>query len=250
MEKATAEANAKAEKKAISKARRQAKRDEAKREAERRAEVRQAEENQRKQRKENITGVRTDKKETKSQRKQRKRLERQAEQAESQRVAHERAQRRRNPRKERKQAKRHHRNTKKEERLRQRLAKPTLLSFALDENVQRWFISGRGHKIPNVFLNYTENNVKKVVDKVNGPKKVYTILKCELVKHDPKTGERMYTEFHGRSKTHTITTQLGDTYEEMKGKMLESLAKFQKVVVVFINIFQNLYSKHPFEFTC
>ncbi len=38
----------------------------------------------------------------------------------------------------------------------------------------------------------------------------------------------MYTEFHGRSKTYTITIPLGDTYEEMKGKMLESLAKFQK----------------------
>ncbi len=79
-----------------------------------------------------------------------------------------------------------------------------------------------------MFLNATENDVKKVVDNVSEPKKVYTTLKCVLVKHDLKTGDRIYTEFNGRSKTHTITSQLGDTYAEMKGKMLESLGKFQK----------------------
>ncbi len=49
-----------------------------------------------------------------------------------------------------------------------------------------------------------------------------------LVKHNLKTGDRVFSDFHGLSRTHTITTQLGDTYEEMKEKMLESLAKYQK----------------------
>ena len=79
-----------------------------------------------------------------------------------------------------------------------------------------------------MFLNDIERNVKETVDNVNGPKKVYTTLKCVVVKIDLKTGERIHTNFNGRSKTHTITIQLGDTYEEMKQKMLESLAKFQK----------------------
>ncbi len=49
-----------------------------------------------------------------------------------------------------------------------------------------------------------------------------------LFKHNLKTGVRVFSGFHGLSKTHTITNELGNTYEEMKGKMLESLAKYQK----------------------
>ena len=103
-----------------------------------------------------------------------------------------------------------------------------LVSTALEGNVQRWSISGEGYKIPDVFLNDIESDVKKVVDDVSGPKKVYTNLKCTLVKYNLKTGERIYTEFNGRSRTHTITTELGDTYAETKSKMLESLGKFSK----------------------
>ncbi len=79
-----------------------------------------------------------------------------------------------------------------------------------------------------MFLDHIEDGVREVVDKVDGSKKVYTILKCVLVKHNLKTGDRIFSDFHGPSKTHTITTKLGETYKEMKGKMLESLAKFQK----------------------
>ena len=102
------------------------------------------------------------------------------------------------------------------------------MSTTLEKNIQRWFVSGEGYKIPSVFLNDTKDGVKKVVDSVSEPKKVYTILKCVLVKHTLKTGEKIYADFNGRSKTHIITTQLSDTYQEMKGKMLESLSKFQK----------------------
>ncbi len=163
-------------------------------------------------------------------------MERQAKQAETQRKAHEQAQKK-NPKKNRKEKKRQHRATKKEARRklsilqRRRLtepARPELVSNAIEGNVQRWFISGEGYTIPSEFLNHTEEGVKEVVDRVSGPKKVYTVLKCVLVKHNLKTGERVFSDFNGHSKTHTITTELGDTYEEMRGKMLESLAKYQK----------------------
>ena len=224
------------ERKAKSKARRQAKREESKREAERRAEVKRIESNQRKQRQENITGERPSGKETKSQRKQRQRLEKQAKQAESQRRAHEQAQKK-NPRRTRKEKKRRHRATKKEAKRRlsqlqqRRLvepARPEPVSNAIEGNVRRWFVSGEGYVIPKDFLNSVGGGVKKVVDEIKGPKKTYAVLKCTLVKHDLKTGDRIFSDFNGHSGTHTVTAELGETYEEMKEKMLESLAKYQK----------------------
>ena len=129
--------------------------------------------------------------------------------------------------KERKEAKKRHRATKKEAL--KKPAQPKLVLSALEKNVQRWLLSGKGYKIPSVFLNDTEDIVIKLVNTtLVGPKKVYTVLKCVLVKHALKTGEKIYADFCGRSKTHTITTKLGyDLYDEMKEKMLESLAKFQ-----------------------
>ena len=236
LEKATAEANAKAEKKAKSKTRRQAKREEAKREAERRAEVKRVESNQKRQRAENIAGEKPSGKETKSQRKQCQRLEGQAKQAETQLRAHERAQKK-NVKKARKEKKRQHRATKKEAKqkldtLRQRRltepARPEAVINAINGNVRRWTISGEGYITPEDFLNSVRDGVKEVVDGVNGPKKAYAVLKCVLVKHNLKTGDRIFSDFNGHSKTHTITTELGNTYEEMKDKMLESLAKYQK----------------------
>ncbi len=236
LEEVTAKAKAKAEKKIKSKARRLAKREEVKREAERRAEVKRVESNQRRQHTENITGVRPETKETKSQRKHRQRLERQAKQTETQRKAHEQAQKK-NPKKKRKEAKRKHRATKKEARrklsiLQQRRltepAQPELVSNAIEGNVQRWFVPGEGYTIPSVFLDHIGDGVREVVDRVDGSKKVYSALKCVLVKHNLKTGDRVFSDFHGLSKTHTITNELGNTYEEMKGKMLESLVIYQK----------------------
>ncbi len=89
-------------------------------------------------------------------------------------------------------------------------------------------MSGGGYKDPSVFLDHTEDGVKETIDSVNGPRKTYTSLKCTLKKANPRTGNETYAEFVGRSKTHTITTQIGNTYEKMKQKMLESLAKFQR----------------------
>ncbi len=160
-------------------------------------------------------------------------MERQAKEAERK----SESQRKKNPKKARKEAKRRHRATKKEAKRRlntlqqRRLtepARPELNSSSLNENVQRWFVSGEGYTTPEEFLDHIGDGVREVVDGVDGPKKAYAVLKCVLVKHNLRTGDRIFSDFHRHSRTHTITTRLGDTYEEMKEKMLESLAKFQK----------------------
>ncbi len=159
-------AQTKADKKARSKANRAAKREE----AQRRVEAKQAETNQRIQRRENAVGVRPSGKETKSQRKQRKQAERRYDQAEAQRVAHERAQKN-NPKKERQQRKRVHRATKKAARKEADAlarAKPTLVSTAINGRTKKWFVSGKGHKDPRVFLTSAKPSVQKVVDSEEG----------------------------------------------------------------------------------
>ncbi len=110
----------------------------------------------------------------------------------------------------------------------ERSRRPKLTRKAMNGNVHRWFVSGGGYTTRDVFLNSVRDGVRNVVDGVDRPIKTYAVLKCTLVKHNLKTKDRIFTEFNGRSNTHTITTELGDTYEEMKEKMLESLGKFQK----------------------
>ncbi len=89
-------------------------------------------------------------------------------------------------------------------------------------------MDGSGYKDPSVFLYDIEDGVRKVVDNVSGPRKVGANLSCVLVKEDPRTGVSETAFFGARSGTHSITIKLRDTYEEMRQKMLESLAKFQK----------------------
>ncbi len=225
LEKVTAEAKVKAEKKAKSKTRRQTKRDEAKLEAERRAEVKRVESDQR------IMVDRPETKETKSQRKKRKQLERQAKQAETQRADHERAHKKKNPKKARKEEKRRHRATKKEARRQTNapaLTEPTLRSTAINGKTKKWFVSGEGYKDPRVFLSTAKPSVQKVVDSEKGSKKVHLNLVCTLVKENMVSKQVDTDTFGARSKTHTLTIQLGDIYDEMTEKMLESLAMFQK----------------------
>ena len=64
--------------------------------------------------------------------------------------------------------------------------------------------------------------MRKTIDGVNGPKKANTNLECVLEKMNPKTDVGETDTFGARSKTHTITVKLGDTYTEMRDKMLES----------------------------
>ena len=53
-------------------------------------------------------------------------------------------------------------------------------------------------------------------------------LSCVLEKEDAKTGNKMEDTFGSRSKTKVVTLQLGDAYGEMRDRMLENLAKFQR----------------------
>ncbi len=69
--------------------------------------------------------------------------------------------------------------------------------------------------------------MRETIDGVNGPKKASTNLEC-VEKMNPKTGIGETDTFGARSNTHTITAKLGDTYAEMRDKMLESLAKFRR----------------------
>ena len=117
-----------------------------------------------------------------------------------------------------------------EERARQppEPAQPKLIKGAINGRIQKWFIDGSEYKDPQVFLYDIESGVRKTIDGVNGPKKASTNLECVLEKMDPKTGVGETDTFGARSKTHTITVKLGDTYAEMRDKMLESLAKFQR----------------------
>ena len=93
---------------------------------------------------------------------------------------------------------------------------------------QKWFVDGSEYKDPSVVLYDIEDGVRKLVNNVSGPKKVSANLSCVLVKEDPRTDVSETDLFGARSGTHTITVQLGKTYEVKCQKMLESLAKFQK----------------------
>ena len=95
-------------------------------------------------------------------------------------------------------------------------------------DVQRWFVNGSEYLDPDVFLHNIADGVREVVDGVNGPKKVHLNLSCVLERVDPKTGVEDQDTFGSRSGTHTVTVQLGDTYDEMKDKIRERLSKFQK----------------------
>ncbi len=90
----------------------------------------------------------------------------------------------------------------------------------MNGTVQKWFVDGSEYLDPD--------EVKRLVDNFNWPKKVHMNLSCVLVKEDPKTGVEEEDMFGARSGTHTVTVQLGDMYDEMKDKMRENLSKFQK----------------------
>ncbi len=106
--------------------------------------------------------------------------------------------------------------------------RPKLAREAMNGTVQKWFVDGSEYLDPDVFLHDIADEVKRLVDSFNWPKKVHMTLSCTLEKEDPKTGVREEHTFGSRSGTHTVTVQLGDTYDEMKDKMRENLSKFQK----------------------
>ncbi len=89
-------------------------------------------------------------------------------------------------------------------------------------------MDGSEYKDPDVFLYDIANGVKEIVRSVDGSKKVNMNLSCLLEKEDPKTGDKEEDTVGARSGTHTVTIQLGDTYDEMRNRMRENLSKFQK----------------------
>ncbi len=105
---------------------------------------------------------------------------------------------------------------------------PRLTREAMNGAVQKWFIDGSEYLDPDVFLHDIGDEVKKLVDSFNWPKKVHMNLSCILSKEDPRTGAEEEDMFGSRSGTHAITVQLGDKYDEMKEKMKENLSEFQK----------------------
>ncbi len=86
----------------------------------------------------------------------------------------------------------------------------------MNGSIQKWFVDGSQYKDPDVFLFDIKSSVKKMVNSVDGSKKVNMNLSCVLEKEDPKTGDKEEDTFGARSGTHTVTIQLGD---EMKDKM-------------------------------
>ena len=67
-------------------------------------------------------------------------------------------------------------------------AKPRLIRKAMNGTVQKWFVDGSEYLDPDVFLYDIADEVKRMVDSFNSPKKVHMNLSCVLVKEDPKTG--------------------------------------------------------------
>ncbi len=107
-------------------------------------------------------------------------------------------------------------------------SRPTLRRRFRGGQSSLWFVDGREYLDPEVFLHDVASGVKETVDGVSGPKKVHMNLSCVLEKENPKTGTKMEDTFGARSKTQTITLQLGETYDEMRDRMLENLSEFQR----------------------
>ncbi len=107
-------------------------------------------------------------------------------------------------------------------------ARPTLRRRFRGGQSTLWFVDGSEYLDPEVFLHDVASGVKETVDGVSGPKKVHMNLSCVLEKEDRKTGNSIEDTFGARSKTQSITLQLGDTYDEMRDRMLEKLSEFQK----------------------
>ena len=84
-------------------------------------------------------------------------------------------------------------------------AKPRVTKSALNGSVQKWFVNGSQYKDQDVFLFDIKSGVKKMVDGVNGPKRVHMNLSCVLEKEDPRTGDKEEDTFGARSGTHTVT---------------------------------------------
>ena len=102
---------------------------------------------------------------------------------------------------------------------------------AINGNVTNWEIPGNDRKDPSVFLNDTQDEIRRLVSGIPRMKKVNVILVCMMVKDDPnsKTGERMYRTVHARSRTHVIHTNFDENYEVMKDHALNNLERIKNM---------------------
>ena len=110
--------------------------------------------------------------------------------------------------------------------------RPILVSEAIRRNTSKWMVPGGGFKDPLVFLESTTPAVERLINSINSVgKKVHTVLVCKMVRTDPETGKNTFTIAHFSSKTHSMISEedVKNEYPTMKEKMLESLAKYQKL---------------------
>ena len=110
--------------------------------------------------------------------------------------------------------------------------RPILISEAIRRNTSKWIINGDGFKDPEVFLESTTPAVERLINSIDSVgKKVNAILVCKMVRTNPETGRDVFTIAHFRSKTHNIISEedIKNEYLIMKEKMLENLAKYQKL---------------------
>ena len=110
--------------------------------------------------------------------------------------------------------------------------KPILVSEAIRRNTSKWMIPGGGFKDPLVFLENTTPAVERLINSIDSVgKKVHTVLVCKMGRTNPETGKDTLTIAHFSSKTHSMISEedVKNEYPVMKEKMLESLAKYQKL---------------------
>ena len=110
--------------------------------------------------------------------------------------------------------------------------RPTLVSEAIRRNTSKWMIPGRGFKDPLVFLESTTPAVERLINSIDSVgKKVHTVLVCKMVRTDLETGKNTFTIAHFSSKAHSMISEedVKNEYPAMKEKMLENLAKYQKL---------------------
>ena len=110
--------------------------------------------------------------------------------------------------------------------------RPIQISEAIRRNTSKWMIPGGGFKDPLVFLESTTPAVEKLIISINSVgKKVHTVLVCKMGRTNSETGKDTLTIAHFSSKTHSMISEedVKNEYPTMKEKMLESLAKYQKL---------------------
>lgn len=106
---------------------------------------------------------------------------------------------------------------------------PRMVSDAIRRNTSMWAIDNTNFKDPLIFISKVRRHVEKLVNDTDSiGKKVKTVLVCEMVRTDIETGRNTYTIAYFNSRTHSIISDedMDIAYNQMRDKMLESLAKY------------------------